>query len=246
MGRLSDTINQMIQKILESAEWTSASPGHINTLIQVNAIESPDLEKDIRELTGSGKKGKAGIVDDDESNQVIKNVKSDIKKTKDQLKGVMSGNIGDINNFTSEQFGNITKMARDPTGFISGVFIKKFAKGVGVLILAQIIFEAVKVVIGELLKPGRALDRRFKRIIERERLQFRLREDQQKLKQGFSNIIITTGPRLRGGQGQFVNTLDIVAGRRRWPENVVPSSISFEAAGISFTHAKGLRAKGFR
>jgi hypothetical protein len=48
LGRFSDLINAMFQRSLESAEFTSASPGHINNLIQVNAIESPDFEAEIK------------------------------------------------------------------------------------------------------------------------------------------------------------------------------------------------------
>jgi len=50
MGKISELINGMIQKILESAEWTSANPTHINTLIQVNAVENPDFEDEIKKI----------------------------------------------------------------------------------------------------------------------------------------------------------------------------------------------------
>ena len=38
-------------------------------------------------------------------------------------------------------------------------------------------------------------------ILAKEIIAFRRREEQQKLKQGFSNLIITSSSRLRGGQG---------------------------------------------
>ena len=40
----------MIQRILESAEFTSANPTHVNTLIQVNAVDNPDFETQIKKL----------------------------------------------------------------------------------------------------------------------------------------------------------------------------------------------------
>jgi len=47
---LADEINRMIQTILESAEFTSASPGVTNTLVKINAEDSPDLEAEIESM----------------------------------------------------------------------------------------------------------------------------------------------------------------------------------------------------
>ena len=92
-----------------------------------------------------------------------------------------------------------------------GTVFKKMAKGAGVVGLALILMEVVKFIINELLKPGRLLDRRFKRDIEREIFAFRSREEKQKLRQGFSNIIVTSIGGLRGGAGQLVSSRGLVA-----------------------------------
>ena len=87
------------------------------------------------------------------------------------------------------------------------------------------------------------MDLRFKRDIGKEILAFRKREDQQKLKQGFSNIIITTQPRLRATSGaQITNTLNMVGGRQPFPENIGQSNIMIEASGVSFSKSHGKRS----
>ena len=83
-------------------------------------------------------------------------------------------------------------MVRDPFGFLFQGFLKKFGKGVGVFALATLIFEAVKFIIDELFKPGRDLDRTFKRTIRDEILLFNNEREQAELRQGFRSVIITT------------------------------------------------------
>lgn len=226
----------MIQKILESAEWTSANPTHTNTLIQVNAVDNPDFEQDIKTLIKENKE-----VGKSDSTDAIKETKQLDEATK-QLKILDKGNVGDIQRFTSTQIGNVKSFATDPTGFIVQTFVKKFARGIGVIAFAVIIFEAVKWIIGELLKPGRLLDVRFKRDITKEIIAFRRREDQQKIRQGFSSIIITTQPRLRGGQGQVTNTLDLAGGRGKFPDSVGQSPIMLQASGVSKSKSNGRRS----
>ncbi len=196
----------MISKVLESAEWTSANPTHINRLIQINSIEEPDFETEIKTLIK------------EETKNVIEKPDDKTVKQEKQLEGVTEkldifdkGNVGDIQRFTSEQFGNVKSFANNPTQFMFQTFMKKFARGAGIIALGLMIFEAVKWVIGELMKPGRWLDRRFRRNIENEILAFRSREEKQKLQQGIGNIIVTTMPRLRGGEGQTFNTYRTVA-----------------------------------
>jgi len=220
LGEISNKINEMINRILESAEWTSANPTHINTLIQVNAIENPDFENDIKKLVKGSPEGK-------------------------EFTKMKKGNVGELNRFTSQQFGNIREIATNPAGFIIQTFIRKFAKGVGLVAFALIIFEAVKWIISELLKPGRFLDIRFKRDINKEIIAFRRREDQQKLKQGFSNIIITTMPRLRPKDGgQVTNTLNMVGGRQSFPDNIGYNPIQLISAGVSLSKGSGRRTFG--
>jgi len=211
LASLSELINGMIRRMLEDSEYTSASPGHTNYLQAINAEENPDLESEVKKL----------LVDNDKTNKPNGFIKTDDGKDKSQEKTITSltkkmdlfdkGNMGEIQSMTSAQFGNVRALATNPVQFMMGTVFKKLAKGAGIIGLALIIMEAVKFIINELLKPGRMLDRRFKRDIEREIFAFRSREEKQKLRQGFSNIIVTSIGGLRGGAGQIVSTRGLSA-----------------------------------
>ena len=216
MGKLTEAVNRLIS----SLQITSASPGHINEVLQTDP--SIDLDEALTEALG------------DSNIKQQKETKATIKKVKKFDKG----NVGEINRMASSEFGNIKEIARNPVTFFVKKIFGKFAKGVGVIALAVIIFEAVKFIISELLKPGRFLDRRFKRDITKEIIAFRKREDQQKLKQGFSQIIITSMAGLRGGQGQTYNTFDHVRDRTL-PQPIGQPSILLQSSGVSFSKHKG-------
>jgi len=224
MGTLTDAVRRLV----ESLQITSAggdSP-KINEVLQLD--QSIDLDEALEDSR----------------------IESETKETKkisnavEKVERFDKGNVGDVQRFTSAQINNLKDFVQNPAGFVISIFIKKFAKGVGVIAFALIIFEAVKFVISELLKPGRFLDLRFKRDITKEIISFRKREEQQKLKQGFSNVIITSSPGLRGGQGKVVNTLDLVR-RGEFPEQIGLNPILLEASGVSFSKAKGKRATRF-
>ena len=218
----------MFQKSLESAEFTSASPGHINNLIQVNAIESPDFESEIKALIQEDKTIKTDTVPTEAEMQQTKKLDGVVEK----LDVFDKGNIGEVQRFSAEAFGNVKSLANNPTSFIFQTFMRKFAKGAGVVALALLIFEAVQWIIGELMKPGRWLDRRFRRDIEHEILAFRSREEKQKLNQGINSVIVTSIGGLRGGSGQtFYTQRSVKDGVSLFPKNFTPPVIA--AQGIT-------------
>ncbi len=91
-------------------------------IAEVNIIESPDFEKDIRDLVKEASISKTGGFGDAEDQ-----VKKDKQSLKDVTKKVTlfeKGNMGEINAFTSAQMGNIKQVATDPTGFIIQTFMK--------------------------------------------------------------------------------------------------------------------------
>ena len=221
MGNLTDAVRRM----LESLQITSAggdSP-KINEVLQIDP--SIDLDETIEQ-------GKETTKKDIEINKTVKKVKAFDQQ-----------NIGEINRFTSAQMGNLKGFVNNPVNFIVGNVFKKLGRGIGVFALVLIIREAVKFIILELQKPGRLLDVRFKRDVRKEIIAFRRREDQQKLRQGFTNVIITTMPRLRGGQNQFVNSLDLVR-ENSVPENIGFSGIQLQSSGTSFSKNIGRRNAG--
>ena len=126
----------MIQTVLESAEWTSANPTHINTLIQINAIDNPDFEEEFKETINESDTG-------------------------EKVKALDKGNLGDIKSMSSEQFGNIRSLASNPFSFLTRVLLKKLRTGAGILFIVAIATEVAKFLILEMFKPGRAFDMRL-------------------------------------------------------------------------------------
>jgi len=218
MGALSDAIRRLI----ESLQISSASPGHINVVLQTDP--SIDIDEGLNDALED-----VDIKQQKDTNETIKKVNRFDK-----------GNVGDLQRMTSQQFGNVRDLARNPFNFVIRTVFRKFAKGVGVLFLVAIIFEAVKFIISELLKPGRLLDIRFKRDVATELLAFKRREDQQKLVQGFSQVIITSMAGLRGGQGQTYNTFNHIRDRTL-PPAIGLDNILLESSGISRSKNKGRR-----
>lgn len=230
---LTDEVKRMIQSALENMEVTSASPNKTNRLIQVNNIETPDLDA----FVSGGS--------DDEAIKNTKRTDNVIKK----VEGWDKGKVGELNRFTSTQMGNLRGFVDNPVQFIMASVFRKLAKGAGIIAFALIIFEAVKWIISELLKPGRLLDLRFKRVIGEELIAFRQREDQQKIKQGFTGIIITTQPRLRGGAAQTQNTFNLVRTGEIKDLNIgqaEPSQMMIASSGLSMSKNNGKKTGGRR
>jgi len=211
---LSDTINRMIEVVLFGAKISSASPAKVNTVTSLDEIEQADLESEIRT-----------IIQEEISTQEIDAIKSSdissknkaaasevdrkVDKLTDTLDNLKESPFGTLESLTRSQVSNLQGFSRDPFKFLFANFFKKFAKGAGIIALATIIFAAVQLIISELLKPGRALDRRFKRVARDEFLLFNSREEQAELRQGFRTVTITTIPFLRGSElrGQISGNL---------------------------------------
>lgn len=211
---LSDVINRMIEVALNGVKISSASKNHINTVTAISEIENPDLETDINNLieeslannqnltSQQNKQGRELFDEKTKIDQKIKNVD-------DKLSELDTTSLKDLKNLTNQQVSNLTEITRDPFKFIFGNVFKKFAKGAGVLALVTVIFSAVQIIIAELMKPGRFLDRRFKRVARDEILLFNSTEEQAELRQGFRTVTVTTIPFLRGSEirGQISGNL---------------------------------------
>lgn len=179
---LSDKINLMIRNALENLQMTSASPGHINTFVATD-FPSEDLETELFENLEVNEKGQ------------------ELKNSVDKVKEFQAGNVGDLQNFTKAQFGNVRAVATNPVQFLFSS-IGRLGKGIGIVAAAGLLFEIVNFIFDEMTKPGRAWDRRFKRIASREIEVFTERQQQEELRYGLRQIIVTTRPYLRGGKGQ--------------------------------------------
>jgi len=193
------TVEKLVKRMIESAlrdlKITSASPEHVNTVTEVTGIDSVPIDKEIQNLISKSPAATTSEKNQDDINDTVKSFKD--------------GNVGKLESMSSQQFGNVQSMARDPFGFLFSGFLKKFAKGAGVVALATLIFEAVKFIIDELFKPGRDLDRTFKRKIRDEILLFNNEREQAELRQGFRSVIVTSISGLRGSEirGQISGNL---------------------------------------
>jgi len=186
MTNIGDEVKRMIQSALESMEVTSANPTHINKLIQVNNIETPDLDAMIAES-----RSELELPDVTKQDKKI----TDTITTVDKFK---AGNVGVIGKMGADQFSNIKQLATNPFSFMTHTLLRKLKSGAGVLFITTIAVEVAKFLILELFKPGRIFDQRFRERIDEQIIKFLDRKEQQELRQGFKTIITTTIGGLRG------------------------------------------------
>lgn len=221
-----------VKRMLESIKISSAGDTNRNINVVVSIDDVPDLEASLKQL--------------EQDDPEISERNSIIDKTVGQVTDFGKGNVGEVQRMTSQQFGNIRSFALNPFQFMIQSVFSKFKSGAGIGALALVFFEVVKFIISELLKPGRFLDRRFKRIINNEILSFRSREEKQKIRQGLTQIIVTTMPRLRNGANQSTNTLRQASGLDAQTINstFTQPRTADAAAGIPMSLAKGRRRFG--
>jgi hypothetical protein len=173
--------------------------------IEIIAEDSEKLDEILKKLEkGSGSGG--GATDDTASD--IAEAEAILEKTK----------IGEMLALSKESVGNLLSFGKNPSGFIMGTFMRKFAKGAGAIALALIIMEAIKFGLNYLTKDGMPWDRRFKRQIQKEVLGELSRIFKAQLRQGFRTLITTSMGGLRGGRGNVSgNLFDLAAGINRLP-----------------------------
>jgi len=111
---------------------------------------------------------------------------------------MLSSNLGDIKNMSTEQFGNIRSLATNPFGFMTRTLLMKLRTGAGILFVVAIATEVAKFLILEMFKPGRAFDQRFREQINHQIIQFTSRKEQEQLRAGYKSVITTTIGGLRG------------------------------------------------
>jgi len=191
----TDVLRQFIERALFSQDISSANPTFTNKVRAVD-INPQDFDGIIREEIQK-------VVGAQPGTKGAKNTKEQSEK----LTGLLEGHVGELNQLTSKQFGNIKQMASNPVGWLAMVFTGKLAKVASVIGLSLIIIEIVKFIIDESMKPGRALDRRFKRLASEEILLFMTHQEQEKLRRGFRDVRVTTNPGLRGGMSMVSGNL---------------------------------------
>lgn len=170
--------------------------------------EIKQLENEIKEIQKRIKKEK----DPKDPDQL----KAKLQAKKDALliKEFKDGPVGMVHRFTQAQASNLMKFTTSPGQFFiagMGKALKRLGgaatKGGLIGIIALIVYEITLFALDELMKPGRPLDRRFKRIARLETMNFYDRIQQEELRHGYQEIRVTTMPGLRGGQSQVNGNL---------------------------------------
>ena len=179
MGAFTDALRSFIESALFSQNISSANPTHVNKTESVD-LNPQDFESLIEGSLTSTKN-------------------PEFKDVKDTVTSYQEGNVDKINKFSSAQFSNVKAMASNPIGFLVQMFSRQIVKIISVIGILALVAEIVKMVVMESLKPGRELDRRFKRLAQDEVMLFWNHQEQQKLRQGFRDVRVSANPGLRGG-----------------------------------------------
>ena len=163
-------------------------------------VDDSELEK----LKGKGKEESVGK---DDSTEVIEEITGNQGKDSmlDEIKahGLIAGGTGGLGGIGGAKgaMGMAGGLASNPMGAMQGIFnslgfVKNFAKMIPhvalVLMAIEIIPMVVKGILEQLTKAGSPFDKRFKRIIAKERNAFFSREEQRKRQLGLSPVIITS------------------------------------------------------
>lgn len=183
MSTISDKINQMILKQLESAEFTSANPTHINTLIQVNELEDQDFEDTIKNLVEIEKK-KEDKVEKEKISIDPKDI--DFEKMSDKDVGGMLGKVG-------IEPGAVTALLSLTSGKGGLGMLGKFGALTGIaspFAIAMMVQPVTESVIKELQRPGGFLDKRVKIDAREETLAEMDRQTRQNTRIGDRRVII--------------------------------------------------------
>lgn len=215
---VSDAINRKIEVALIDSTWTSSGGANpVDNIIKtLGEFDHADIDDEIRnivlEVIAASEEAEttaSQTISGDVNSQEGKELEKEINKVNESLTNLTDSAFGDLADLTRNQVSNLSGFAKNPFQFMLTNFFKKFAKGAGIIALATIIFAAVQLIISELMKPGRFLDRRFKRIAADEIFLFNSREDVAELRQGFRTVTITTIPFLKGSQlrGQISGNL---------------------------------------
>ena len=203
--------------------------------ITVDDSELEDVKRDLGTDTGAGDETK--IIDEVTGNQG-KDTMLDEAKAHGLIGGAMGGfkGVGGA----KKGLGMAGGLASNPMGAISGMFqnlgfVKHFAKmipHVALIIMAvEIVPMVIKQIIEQLTKAGSPFDKRFKRILAKERNAFFNREEQRKRQLGLSPVIMTSvsGFRNVGGYGTTWTLKEV-----REQNGIAPIGLRDKAGGVNY------------
>lgn len=132
----------------------------------------------------------------------------DLLEMKKQVKEIESGAMGQFSKLSSSQTKNLMSLVSNPGKFVVsslGKYLGKYGRAarVGIYgVIALLVYQITMFTIDEMMKPGRPLDRRFKRIAQIETMNFYDRLLQEEIYHGYQDVRVTTISGLRGGASQ--------------------------------------------
>ena len=201
-------------------------------------VDDTELEK----LKG---KGKEEISDTDSTStieEITGNQGKDSMLDEAKAHGLIGGAMGGFKGVggAKKGLGMAGGLASNPMGAISGMFqnlgfVKHFAKmipHVALIIMAvEIVPMVIKQIIEQLTKAGSPFDKRFKRILAKERNAFFNREEQRKRQLGLSPVIMTSvsGFRNVGGYGTTWTLKEV-----REQNGIAPIGLRDKAGGVNY------------
>lgn len=188
MGGLEEAIQQMIVSAIESTEITSANPTHINRVIQVNNITTPNLESLISGAGGG------------------RSVSAKQRKEQDFL-----DNFSDM---TTREANNLRSFAANPGNFMAGMVLGRAGSLATGAAVATAIMGLVQSILEELMQPGRLLDRRFKLLVDQRMQLLTQNQERADLSLGYKTIRTTAYPSPRGGYGVVGSNLHNILNNR--------------------------------
>ena len=198
-------------------------------------VDDSELEK----LKGKGKEQSVGK---DDSTEVISEITGNQGKDSmlDEIKahGLIAGGAGIAG--AKKGLGMAGGMVSNPMGAMQGIFqnlgfVKNFAKMIPhvalVIMAVEIVPMVIKQIIEQLTKAGSPFDKRFKRILAKERNAFFNREEQRKRQLGLSPVIMTTvsGFRNIGGYGSTWTLKEV-----REQNGIAPIGLRDKAGGVNY------------
>jgi len=223
MGTFTDVLRSFVEKALFSQSISSASPQKMaeggNKTLSVD-INPADFDRILEA----------------EINKSIATSPA-FKPTKEKVDQFSRGNVQKIQSLSTKAFGNIQSIATAPMQYMNGLLTKTLVKATAGVGIALVLLAFINFALDEAMKPGRALDRRFKRLAGDEIMSFWTLQEQEKLRSGFKEIRITTMPGLRGGASQVNGNLfqhQAVTGTLR--NSVTDYTRTEEPQASSYTH----------
>ena len=187
---------KVAQQVREVSERDKLEPGDFSEHVKKYLKE--EIKKINKEIRGAKPEDVESLKE-----------KLKIRENSLKLKQLDASPVSIVRDMTQAAAINLQKFTTSPGAFFLaglGKVFKKLGgaatKGGIIGIIALVVYEITLFALDEMMKPGRPLDRRFKRIARLETMNFYERTLQEEIRHGYQEIRVTTMEGLRGGASQ--------------------------------------------